>query len=86
MLLGQADQTLQGTQPVDTAISEEAFGPGRRVRPDRAAAIQPILRAALHAAAFVRVDVGIGGGEAAALDPGVSGDHLLAVIEDADDA
>src|SRR5690606_20188628 len=76
---------LQGTQAVDAALGEERFGPGAGVRTNQPAALEPILGAALHAAAFVGMDVCVGRGEAAGFRSGVQCDHLLAMIEDADD-
>lgn len=85
MLFGEADHALEGTQAVDAALGEERFGPGAGVRTNQPAALEPILGAALHAAAFVGVDVRIGRGKAARFRPGVQRDHLLAMIEDTHD-
>jgi hypothetical protein len=81
---GQADQALQSAQAVHSAMGKESLGPHSGVRTNQPAAIQPIRRSTLDAAALVAVDVRIGGGEAAGLNPGMSRHGLQSVIENAD--
>ena len=85
VLLGEADQALQRTQAVDAAPGEERLGLGAGERTDQPAALEPIMGAALHAAAFVGVDVRVACGKAAGFRPGVQRDHFLTMIEDAHD-
>lgn len=83
MLPGEGQQALQGPHRLGAALDQQAFSPRAAVGAHHPATFHQVVGAALDDDAFVRVEVGGIGGEAAGLGPDVDGDRLEVLIENA---
>jgi len=74
MAPGQMQQSLENAHAHRAAIPLHRLRPRAAVRPDQFAAFQKIMGSAFDRVAFVRMHMGLVGGEATGLDQRVHGD------------
>lgn len=84
MVVHQAQEALEHPDPLDSPDRVHPLGPVAEGLSHEGRTFQHPLGTPLHSAALVAVEMGSIGAEAAGIHPGMQGDGLHALIEDAD--
>src|ERR1019366_547447 len=86
VFFGETEQALEHAQAVGSPLGVDRFGPSTGVGAHQLATFEEVVGTALDDTALVRMNMRVIGGELALLDPRMDGNHLHALVENAQDA